>query len=113
MKRIKADYLFLTILTPYPATPLFTDLKNREIIDDNIDWKYYSTESPFGLLIKNVSKEIFWQKFEKMSRLVDKTNYTGFKHKVFFEKRFAVFNYWPFTCIYFNRNNFWYFGITE
>lgn len=91
MRDIKAHRLFLTILTPYPGTPLFEELKKQDILNEDIDWKCYSTDSPYGLLVQHMEKENFWRLFSKLSELVDRTNLANLN--VIFEKYKKYFHY--------------------
>ena len=79
MEKIKAEHLYLTVLAPYPATPLYDDLRERELIPEKPDWKFYGTASPYRVLCKEIPPSLFWEQFTVLSKLVDKTNQRSFR----------------------------------
>ena len=79
MQHIKAEHLYLTVLAPYPATPLYFDLREKGLVPEKPDWKYYGTASPYRILCKDIPPSLFWEKFSTLSQLVDKTNQRRFR----------------------------------
>jgi len=61
--RLDPDYAQFTILTPYPGTPIFRELKEKNLLATD-DWDRYTVTEPviryesFGLISKQISRKL-------------------------------------------------------
>jgi radical SAM superfamily enzyme YgiQ (UPF0313 family) len=74
MREIKPHYCSLSILTPYPGTPMFDLLKSRGLIPEHPDWSLFSHSSPHNHFCATIEAEEFARLAEEMARLVDRHN---------------------------------------
>ena len=74
MKKINADVIIFSILTPYPGTEVFEFCKEKGLIDDEYDLSLHYHQSPVNCFCINITPERFRILAFKIEVVVDKIN---------------------------------------
>jgi radical SAM superfamily enzyme YgiQ (UPF0313 family) len=74
MKKIKPDWVCLSIFTPYPGTALYEKAKKLKLIPEKIEYSLYAHQSPDNCFSENIPAEEFKEMTDLMFRAVRRHN---------------------------------------
>jgi anaerobic magnesium-protoporphyrin IX monomethyl ester cyclase len=74
MHEIKPDYCTLSIFTPYPGTAIFDELKQKEMVSENMNWSKFSHASPHNYFAPHIPRQRFEELSDYFAQEVDKHN---------------------------------------
>ena len=75
MRRIRSDYIILSIFTPYPGTAAFSYCREQGLVDDDFDIALYNHQSPANHFCMNIPPERFRVLVSRIERMVDRANH--------------------------------------
>src|SRR5260221_7250369 len=59
IRRLECRSVAMSIFTPYPGLEIYERAKSYGLIQEPIEWRYYSHQSPRNNFVKNISREDF------------------------------------------------------
>ena len=74
IKNIAADYIILSVFTPYPGSQLFQVCKELGVVDDDFDVTYYNHQSPQNCFTAYIPPERFRELVKEVAAVVDRKN---------------------------------------
>lgn len=74
IKKIDADYIVLSVFTPYPGSQLFQVCKELGVVGDDFDVTYYNHQSPENCFTAYIPPERFRELVKEVAAVVDRKN---------------------------------------
>jgi len=75
MKRIKSDFIILSIFTPYPGTAAFDFCREKGLISDDFDIALFNHQSPANHFCLNIPPDRFRVLVSEIETMVDRMNH--------------------------------------
>jgi anaerobic magnesium-protoporphyrin IX monomethyl ester cyclase len=77
IKKVKCDWIYYSIFTPYPGTEAFEYCLKHGIISEDYDYSLYNHQSPLNYFSLHMSRETFRKLCKVTEHAVDRKNYFG------------------------------------
>lgn len=75
MKRIKSDFIILSIFTPYPGTAAFDFCRKNGLIDEHFDIALFNHQSPANHFCLGIQPQRFRVLVAEIEKMVDRMNH--------------------------------------